>query len=143
MNKIELAIEIEIHNFLKSKWIRSWTNDIKWYFNKEAWLYVKNTNPYIARGISDISFLYKGQFVCIEVKKPSEMNAADKDLETLKQEFIVSQVTWQCKATQKKKKHKFEQRYFLDNIILDWWIWFFASSVFQVKERLEKFNFEF
>ena len=139
----ELWIEIEIHNFLKSKWIRSWTNDIKWYYNKEAKLYVKNTNPYIEPGISDISFLYKGQFVCIEVKKPSEMASFDKDLTTLKQEYVMSVVQKQKKPTVKKKKHRFEQRLFLDRIIADWGIWFFASSINQVIERLKEFNFKF
>ena len=139
----ELWIEIQIHSRLKNVWIRSRTNDIKWYYNSEAKTFVKNTNPYIARGISDISFLYKGQFVCIEVKKPSEMMAADRNLEQLKIAFVNSQIMWQSKATQKKKRHRFEQRYFLDNIIADWGIWFFASSVEDVVGRLDKFNFKY
>jgi len=54
---IELSILQRVNFKLRIKAV--WKNDIKGYYSKAAGKYLKNKNPYIRTGISDISFLYK------------------------------------------------------------------------------------
>lgn len=142
--KKEDAIEAEILGYLHWKRIKSlWKNDIKWFYNQKEGFYSKNNSPFIKPWISDISFLYKGTFVCIEVKRPNEMKFFDKTPLEAKNEFILAKSrfrNWKplSAITIKKYQHAIEQATFIEQIKKDGWIWFFASSLQQTLERLKE-----
>lgn len=132
----EDIIELSILQWIEHRlWVKAvWKNDIKGFYNKKHDAYFKNTNPYIRKGISDISFLYKGQFVCIEVKKPSEMNYFTRNHEELKLECARAKML--KKSTADKLEHAVEQQVFIRQIREAWGIAFFASSADEVEKKL-------
>lgn len=133
----EEYIEIEILCYLMEKWLRAyWKNDIKWYYNEKLWAYQKNKSNFIRNWISDISFLKDWKFICIEVKRPSEIKFFDKDIKVLREDYIRAQLSWKSSKTIKRYLHAVEQREFLNDIISEGWVWFFACSLDQVIERL-------
>jgi len=136
---IELSILQWLEFSLRIKTV--WKNDIKGFYNKTANAYFKNKNPYIRKGISDISFLKDGQFVCIEVKRPSEMKFFIQPMETLKLEFARAKML--KKTTADKYEHAMEQQLFLRQIREQGGIAFFACSADMVKEKLIKQGFKF
>jgi len=135
IEKKEENIEAEILCFFLETWVLARKNDIKGFFNQNKWFYQKNKSNFIRNGISDITALYQWKYIAIEVKKPSEMNFFDRDIETLRQEY--AKAIYRVKDP-KRYLHAVEQREFLDDIIKNWWIWFFACSIKEVRERLEK-----
>lgn len=137
-NKKEEYIEIEIHSWLISHWIFSWSNLMRWFYDEKAGKYKGNKNPFYKNWISDISVLIDWNFVCIEVKKPEEMTFFDHDIHNLRKRLAEAQFRGVKKAMLKKYVHAIEQREFLDNIIKSGWIWFFSSSVKQTVERLRE-----
>lgn len=134
---IELSILQWIEYSLRIKAV--WKNDIKGFYSKTAKAYFKNTNPYVRKGISDISFLKDGQFVCIEVKRPSEMKFFMQPMETLKLEF--ARATMMKKTTAAKYQHAMEQQLFLQQIRAEGGIAFFASSADMVQQKLLRQGF--
>lgn len=135
--KKEENIELEICCFFMERWILCWHNDVKGFYNSQKWFYQRNKNNFIRRGISDITALINWIHVAIEVKTPSEVKFFDKSLKELKEKYAQATINWK---NEKKYLHALEQREFLDDVISNWWIWFFACSVDQVKEKLKKFN---
>ena len=135
IEKKEEQIEAEILCFFLAKWVLSRKNDIKGFFNQNKWFYQKNKSHFIRNGISDITALYNWKHIAIEVKKPSEMSFFDRDIDTLRQEY--AKAMYRVKDP-KRYLHAVEQREFLDDIIQEWWVWFFASSLEQVIERLRE-----
>ncbi len=136
IEKKEEYIEAEILCFFLEKWILSWKNDIKWYYNEKLWAYQKNKSNFIRNWISDITAVYKWLHIAIEVKKPSEMSFFDKPIDELNIEF--AKATMRNVKDPKKYLHAVQQREFLDDIIKNWGVWFFACSLSQVKERLKE-----
>lgn len=134
--KKEEYIEAEILCFFLEWWILSWKNDIKGFFNQNKGFYQKNKSNFIRNGISDITALYKWKHIAIEVKKPSEMSFFDRDIEVLRIEF--AKATMRNVKDPKKYLHAVEQREFLNDVIKNWGVWFFACSLSQVKERLKE-----
>lgn len=140
MPKQEIYIEHEILCYLMQKGVKAiWKNDIKGFYNEKKGFYQRNKSNFIRTWISDISFLYKGKFVCIEVKTQKQMSSFDKTYKELNDKYIKAQISGKSPTTIKKYLHAVEQKKFIDDIIESWWVWFFASSVDQVIERL-KFN---
>lgn len=135
LEKKEEFIELEIHCLFMENWILSWHNDIKWFFNEKKWHYQRNNNNFIRRWISDVIALYKWQTIAIEVKKPSEMKFFDRDIDTLRLEFAKSE--YRIKDP-RRYLHALEQKEFLNDVIKNWWIGFFASSVDEVKIKLKE-----
>lgn len=131
--KKEKDIENEILCYFLKEWIFARKREVKWYFNSKKWFYQKSNCPFVMRWESDIAAIYQWRLITIEVKKPSEMKFFDRDAETLRLEFAEAQ--YRVKDP-KRYLHALEQREFLDKIIEKGWVWFFASSVEQVKERL-------
>lgn len=131
----EEYIESEILCYFLEKWWKAfWKNDIKGFYDQKNQTFKKNKSNFIRNWISDIGVLWKGIFIAIEVKKPSEMSFFDRPIEELQQRF--AQASFRIKNP-KKYLHAVEQRKFLDDIISEGWIWFFACSVEQVIERLK------
>lgn len=133
----EESIEAEILWYFLEKWVLARKNDIKGFFNQNKWHYQRNKSNFIRNWISDITVLYKWKYIAIEVKKPSEMSFFDRDIKDLLNRCATAQMKW---AESKKYLHAVEQKEFLNDIIKNWWIWFFASSLDQVKERLKENN---
>ena len=139
IEKKEEYIESEILCYFLEKWCKVWyKNDIKWFYDAKVWVYKRNKSNFIRNWISDITILRKWKYIAIEVKKPSEMKFFDQDIWTLRQELWLAFARWLKSNSLKKYRHAVEQREFLDDIIQEWWIWFFASSLEQVKERLQE-----
>lgn len=137
----EEYIEAEILSYFMSKGCKAfWKNDIKGFYDQQNGTYRKNKSNFIKNWISDISVLWDWTFICIEVKKPSEMSFFDRPLDELEKRYA-EQLFKVRKTAPKKYLHALEQRKFLDSIIDEWWIWFFACSLEQVKERLAELNF--
>lgn len=136
IEKKEENIESEILCFFLEKWILARKNDIKGFFNQNKWFYQKNKSNFIRNGISDITALYQWKYIAIEVKKPSEMKFFDIDLKTLINNRFQAELRW---VNPKKYLHAVEQREFLDDVIKAWWVWFFASSLQQTKDRLKDY----
>jgi len=133
----EEYIENKILCYFMEKWLKVfYKNDIKGFFNTKKWFYQRNKSNFIRNWISDISILHKWTFICIEVKKPSEMSFFDRDLKDLKERYIQAEIKW-IKSI-KRYKHALEQKEFLEDIKSEWWVWFFACSLEQVKERLKE-----
>lgn len=138
-DKKEEFIESEILCYFMGKWCNVfYKNDIKGYFDQKLWVYRKNKSNFIRNWISDITVLRKWKYIAIEVKKISEMKFFDRDVETLRQNLWIAQMKWLSKSRINTYVHAVEQREFLDDVIKEWWVWFFASSLEQVKERLEE-----
>ena len=135
--KKEKDIESEILCYFLEKWILGWKRDVRWYYNEKKWFYQKSNSPFVRRWEADITVLYKWKYIAIEVKKPSEMSFFDRDIKDLLNRCATAQMKW---AESKKYLHAVEQKEFLNDIIKNWWIWFFASSLDQVKERLKENN---
>ncbi len=134
--KKEEYIEAEILCYFMEKWCKvNYKNDIKGYYNEKIWWYQKNKSNFIRQGISDITVLKDGLYIAIEVKRPSEMRYFDVSLPEAKERYIRAQLNWK---NIKKSRHAFEQKEFLEDIKAEWWIWFFACSLNQVKERLKE-----
>lgn len=131
----EKNIEWSILWYFLEKWVLAWKRDVRWYFNEKKWFYQKNNSPFFIRGEADIAVLYKSKYIAIEVKKPSEMSFFDRDIKDLLNRCATAQMKW---IEPKKYLHAVEQKEFLNDIIKNWWIWFFASSLEQVKERLKE-----
>jgi len=131
----EQYIEIEICAWLMEEWAMVWDNEMRGFYNEKLWFYQRNNNNFVRPGISDVMALVQWRFIAIEVKKPSEMSFFDRTIEDLRERFAKAQYT-----TKKPKKyhHAVEQREFLDDVIKNWWTWFFASSIEQARERLEE-----
>jgi hypothetical protein len=134
---------LEIHGMFMEHGVFSWSNLMRWFYDEKAWKYRWNKNNFYKNWISDISAIIAETFCCIEVKKPSEMSFFDRKLPDLKKRFTNAQKRNLSKETLKKYKHAIDQREFLDNVIKNGWVWFFASSVEQVIERLKEEGFEF
>lgn len=138
--KREEYIESEILCYFLEKWCKAfWKNDIKWFYDAKNWTYRKNKSQFIRNWISDIWVLWKWKFIAIEVKKPSEMGFFDRDFSDLQKRYVnaISRV-----KNPKKYLHALEQKKYLNDVISEWWIWFFASSLDEVKEKLSEFNFK-
>lgn len=130
----EESIESEILCYFLAKWILAWKNDIKWFYNQNKWFYQKNKSRFIRNWISDITALHRWTHIAIEVKKPSEMSFFDRTISDLRVRYAKAQI----KGTNPKKYlHAIEQREFLNDVIKNWWVWFFASSVDEVIEKLK------
>jgi len=133
----EEYIELEILCYFMEKWCRvNYKNDIKWFYNANRWLYQKNKSNFIRNGISDITVLRNWIYIAIEVKRPSEMKYFDVSLQVAKERWINAEITWK---SVKRAKHAKEQKEFLEDIISEGWVWFFASSLDQVIDRLEEY----
>ena len=133
----EENIEHEILCFFLEKWILCWKNDIKWFFDVKRWIYRKNKSNFIRNWISDITVIINWTVIFIEVKKPSEMSFFDRSLKNLKERFVKASIK---NSNTKKYQHAIEQKQFIIDVEKNWWIWFFACSVEQVKEKLKEFN---
>ena len=81
-----------------------------------------------------------GYYFAIEVKKPSEMEKADRPIEVLTAEYIDAQRRNLSKETIKKYQHRVEQRAFLDGVDRSGGIACFASSIQEVKEEFKRNN---
>jgi len=132
--KKEEYIESDILCYFLSHWILSWKNDIKWFFNQKKWFYQKNKSNFIRNWISDITVLYKWIHIAIEVKKPSEMSFFDRTISDLRVRCAKAQMDW---TNPKKYLHAIEQKEFLNDVIKNWGVWFFACSLEQVIEKLK------
>lgn len=134
LEKKEEYIEAEILAYFMEKGCKvNYKNDIKWYFNAKKWHYQKNKSNFIRNGISDITVFRKWLYIAIEVKRPSEMKYFDVSSKESNERWINAEITWK---SVKRAIHAKEQREFLDDIIAEGWMWFFASSLEQVIERL-------
>lgn len=133
----EENIENEILCFFLEKWILAWKNDIKWFFDVKRWIYRKNKSNFIRKWISDITVIINWKPIFIEVKKPSEMSFFDRDLKDLQERYVMASLK---NSNLSKYLHAIEQKEFLVDIEKSWWIWFFACSLNQVKEKLKEFK---
>lgn len=137
MEKKEEAIEIEILCYFLEKWVLTWKNDIKWFFDTKRNIFRKNKNNFIRNWISDITAIINWKPIFIEVKTEKEIKFFDRDLKDL-QERYAKAIT--KNVNPKKYLHAIEQKQFLIDVEKSWWIWFFACSLEQVKEKLKNFN---
>jgi len=134
----EEFIEYDILDYLRSRWVFAYHNDIKGFYDQNRWVYRKNKNPYIRQGISDITgILPDGRFLAIEVKRPSEMSFFDRPMKELEERCARVFVTNRSSSTLKKHEHAILQRQFLDDVRAAWGVAFFASSVEEVEMELE------
>lgn len=142
----EKAIEIQIGMYFKKMWFKVWHNDIKGFFNAGKQKFQTNNTTFVERWISDLSMLREWIFVCIEVKKPSEIKFFDRSLQELQRDLIGAQQKfsqWFIKKEWLKKYiHWVEQRQFIDEVNKFWWIWFFASSLADAIERYNTIYFQ-
>lgn len=138
IEKKEEYIESEILCFFKEKWYKvAYKNDIKWYWNANKQIYQKNKSPFIRRWISDIEVYRNPYKIVIEVKKPSQMSFFTKSIEELNTLYAKAMYGWKSRKTIEKYRHAVEQRQYIDDVIAEWGIWFFACSLEQVKEKLK------
>ena len=139
MNKKEESIENEILSWLTIQHkILAWKNDIKGFYNQNKWFYQRNKSSFIIRWISDIWAIIEWKYIAIEVKKPSEMKFFDKSLKELQEQFIKAQTRNLSATRLKTYNHAIEQRQYLDDVIKNWWVWFFTSSIEQTSDRLKE-----
>ena len=132
----EEFIESEILCFFMEKWCKvNYKNDIKGFYDTKNNCFKRNKSNFIRNWISDITILRKGLYIAIEVKKPSEMKFFDKPLKELQEEY--ARAIYRVKDP-KKYLHAIEQRQFLDDVIKEWWIWFFTHSLEHTKEKLKE-----
>lgn len=140
--KKEENIEAEILCYFMEKWCKcAEKNILAWYYNENKGMYQKNKSAFVRTWRSDVQVLRKWQLIVIEVKRPSEMSFFDKSIDQLREQMLQAQIRWVKNL--KRHNHAVEQRQYLDDVISEWWIWFFASSVREVEERLEENWFRF
>lgn len=145
----EEIIEANICEFLMYRWAKVDKIISEGWYDPNLKKYRPRKSAFASPGISDILGCIDGRYFAIEVKTPEEMKKADKSIEELTKEFIEAQrktiiVKWVKKelsrSSLKKYQHRIDQRKFLDDVIRAGGIWFFASSIEDVKTGFKEFN---
>ena len=135
----EEFIEYDILDYLRSRWVFAYHNDIKGYYDQNRGIYRKNKNPYILQGIADITWILpEWEYLAIEVKKPSEMAFFDRPIEELKERYAQAFTRNISSSLLKKHEHAVLQRSFLDDVERAGGTAFFASSVEEVDMELKR-----
>lgn len=134
----EEFIEMAILEFLMLHKVFVWHNDVKWYYNEKKGHYQRNKNNFVRTGISDIGGVIRpdGIHLAIEVKKPSEMAFFDRSMKELENQMKLASV--RGVKDLKKYSHAIEQRSYLDGVLENWGVAFFASSIDEVIQRLQE-----
>lgn len=141
----EEFIEADICDFLMFQKVFCWKNDIKGYYDQKSKTYRKNKSNFILPGISDIGGLipWTGRAFAIEVKRPEEMKFFDRPLEELKQEFIEATRRNIKASTIKRYQHAVEQATYIERVIQEGGVAFYASSIQDVKDWFSQFGYTF
>ncbi len=136
----EKDIEEDIFQYLEFNKIFAFKVNTKGNFNPKIGAYMK-LSKYTRRGVSDIIGIIQGQFLAIEVKKPSEINFFLKSYEELEQVYCESLMKGEKGASRAKKaEHAIEQKQFIDEVIEEGGVGFFAKSLHDVQEGLKDYD---
>ena len=134
----ESTIEIQIWRFFLARGCKVvYKNNPQWFYNTTKGFFQRSNSPLFRRWISDITLLYKGIYIAIEVKTPKEMNFFDRDIDTLIMDLCSAQRRRVSASTLRRYRHAIEQAKFIKDINDSWGIGFFACSLEQVKQRVD------
>lgn len=140
----ENSIEKQILDFLTIQEVFCYKITKSGYFDPKTKSLRKHTSVYAINGNSDITgIMPDGIRLDIEVKTPETIKLYFKEYEYLEKKYqeALAENTEKSKARKKKYKHAIEQKQYIDNIVNNKGVAFFASSIEDVVNNLLKFGY--